>query len=79
MVEPEHVECNAFATIVGTFVCYIMQQGDCNAPATFQHLMMHVFRSMIGYTIHVYLDDIFIYTNTIKEHEVTLGKVFNLL
>src|ERR1700677_3069974 len=25
----------AFATIYGTFISYVMQQGDCNVPSTF--------------------------------------------
>ena len=29
----------AFSTLYGTFVSLVMQQGDCNAPATFQSLM----------------------------------------
>ena len=29
----------AFATILGTFISQVMQQGDCNAPSTFQRLM----------------------------------------
>jgi hypothetical protein len=32
-----------FATIYGTHVSNVMQQGDCNAPANFQCLMMHIF------------------------------------
>jgi hypothetical protein len=32
----EDVDKTAFATITGTYVSHIMQQGDCNAPATFQ-------------------------------------------
>ena len=35
-VEPDDVWKTAFATIFGTFVSQVMQQGDCNAPATFQ-------------------------------------------
>ena len=35
-VEPEHVKKTAFSTIFSTFLSQVMQQGDCNAPATFQ-------------------------------------------
>ena len=34
-VEPSDVWKTAFATIYGTFMSNTMQQGDCNAPATF--------------------------------------------
>jgi hypothetical protein len=35
-VRPTDVDKTAFATIAGTFVSHVVQQGDCNAPATFQ-------------------------------------------
>src|ERR1700690_3517539 len=38
----------AFATIIGTYVSYVMQQGDCNAPATFQRFMIYIFRNEVG-------------------------------
>ena len=44
-VENEDVWKTAFATMLGTFVSHVMQQGDCNAPATFQRLMTWIFRS----------------------------------
>ena len=49
----------AFTTILGTFVSQVMQQGDCNAPSTFQRLMTAIFRDYIGKFVHVYLDDIY--------------------
>jgi len=76
-VQPEDVHKMAFATITGTYVSNIVQQGDCNAPATFQRLMMVVFCDVISRFIHVYLDDIFIYSNSIEEHEWYLKLVFN--
>jgi hypothetical protein len=42
-VEPSNVWKTAFATVYGTFVSHTMQQGDCNAPATFQRLMTIIF------------------------------------
>ena len=69
----------AFATIAGTYISNIMQQGDCNAPVTFQRLMTSIFRDVIGKFLHVYLDDIFIYSNTPEEHEAHLCIVFECL
>ena len=66
----------AFATISGTYVSNVMQQGDCNAPATFQWLMMSIFRDVIGRFLHVYLDNIFIFSNTPEEHKQHLRVVF---
>ena len=42
-MEPKDVWKTVFATIYGTFVSHTMQQGDCNAPATFQWLMTIIF------------------------------------
>ena len=35
-VEPGDVWKSTFATIYGMFMSNVMQQGDCNAPSTFQ-------------------------------------------
>jgi len=69
----------AFNTVIGTFFSRVMQQGDCNAPSTFQRLMTHLFRDIIGIFIHVYLDDLFIYSDTIEEHEQHIGIVMERL
>ena len=42
-IEPEDVNKTAFATVYGTYISHTMQQGDCNAPATFQRIMTMVF------------------------------------
>jgi hypothetical protein len=78
-VRTEDIDKTAFATIAGTFISHIMQQGDCNAPATFQRMMTSIFRDAIGRFMHVYLDDIFIYSNTVEEHEQHLKVVFDRL
>ncbi len=75
-IRPEDVSKTAFATIYGTFVSLVMQQGDCNAPSTFQRLMTSVFCDLIARFVHFYLDDIFIFSLSVKEHERHLGQVF---
>src|ERR1700720_1077149 len=78
-VEPSNVWKMAFVTIYGTFVSHTMQQGDCNAPATFQRLITVIFQEYIGRFVHIYLDDIFVFSNAIEEHEKHLGLVFSKL
>ena len=78
-IEPEDVWKTAFATIYGTYISLVMQQGDCNAPATFQRLMTVIFRDHIGRFVYVYLDDIFIFSDTLEEHELHLRTVFQIL
>lgn len=78
-VEPTDVPKTLFATIMGTYHSNVVQQGDCNAPATFQRLMTAIFRDVIGKFLHVYLDEIFIYSDTVEEHERHLKVVFERL
>ena len=56
-----------------------MQQGDCNAPTTFQQLMTWVFREYIGIFIRVYLDDMFVYLDSLDDHEKHLEIAFRVL
>src|ERR1700722_14009200 len=78
-VERSDVWKTAFATIYGTFVSHTMQQEDCNAPATFQWLMTIIFREYIRRFVHVYLDDMFVFSNSIEEHKRHLGLIFDKL
>ena len=45
-----------------------MQQGDCNAPATFMRLMYDICGNIIGKYVHVYLDDVIIFSDTHEDH-----------
>ena len=49
--------------------------GDCNAPSTFQQLMTTIFQEFLRRFVHVYLDDIFIYSQSIREHIEHIMKV----
>src|SRR5579872_3604786 len=60
-------------------VSLVMQQGDCNASATYQTLMNHIFASHIGVCIYVYLDDIIIFSDSIEEHIKHICTVFDIL
>jgi hypothetical protein len=57
------------STIYGTFTGNVMLIGDCNTLSTFQQFMTELFRDFIGKFLEVYLDDIFIYLNTIEDHQ----------
>ena len=67
-IKPEDVCKTTFLTIFDTFQSRVIQMGDCNAPSTFQQLMTTTFQDYIGKFIHVYLDNIFIFSNSLKEH-----------
>ncbi|SJL14216.1 uncharacterized protein ARMOST_17672 [Armillaria ostoyae] len=78
-VDPAHVERMAVSTPDGNMLSLVMQQGDCNAPATFQAIMNHIFSPYIGRFIDVYLDDIIVYSNTLKDHMEHVKLIIDIL
>lgn len=78
-VKPEHVPRTAVTTPDGNIVSNVVQQGDCNAPATYQALMNHLFSNYIGVFMDVYLDDILIYSDTLEEHVEHVKIVLSIL
>jgi hypothetical protein len=78
-IEDTSIPTTAFSTPWGTYVSLVVQQGDCNAPATFQQLVTFLFRKYIGIWVYVYLDDIFIFSETAEEHEEHLRTTKGIL
>ena len=78
-VVPEDVPLTLFTTPDGTMESLVMQQGDCNAGATYQTLMNHIFASYIGVFMYVYLDDIIIFSDSAKEHVEHIKTIFGIL
>ncbi|KZV86457.1 hypothetical protein EXIGLDRAFT_752800 [Exidia glandulosa HHB12029] len=78
-VKPEHVPRTMFNTPDGTMESLVMQIGDCNAPATYQTLMNHIFAPFIGVFMDVYLDDIIVYSDSPEEHVEHLRAIFAVL
>ena len=72
---PEHVPRTAVTTPDGNMVSLVVQQGDCNAPATHQVLMNYLFSEYIGVFMDVYLGDIIIYSDTLEEHVEHVKKI----
>ena len=66
---------STFSTSRGHYHYNRMPFGLCNAPATFQRVMNEIFHDLIGKTMHVYIDNVTIYTKTFKEHMDTLQEV----
>src|SRR5437660_10526058 len=46
----------------------VMLQGDCNAPATFSRLVSHAMHKFLGTSVYVYLDNIFICSDSRQQH-----------
>jgi len=78
-IVPEDVPKTIFASSLGTYVSNTLQQGDCNGPSLWQRFMTYVFRERIGVEVWVYLDNIYIFTKTLEQHENALGYVYDCL
>ncbi|OBZ62662.1 Retrovirus-related Pol polyprotein from transposon 17.6 [Grifola frondosa] len=78
-IDPEHVERTAMTTPDGNMVSLVLQQGDCNAVATYQTLMNHIFGPYIGVFMDVYLDDIIIYSDSLADHIQHCKTVIDIL
>ena len=72
-------EKTAFIVGNGLYEFNRMPFGLCNAPATFQRLMNHALRSVIGKKALVYLDDVIIYSKTQDEHMKDINEVLELI
>ena len=53
--------------------------GIKSAPPTFQRLMDVALKGMHGTEVFVYLDDIFIHSDTLQEHDTKARRLFNRL
>ena len=66
-------------TRYGSYEFLVMPFGLKNAPTTFCNLMNDVLFDYLDAFVVVYLDDIVVYSQTLKEHEMHLKKVFQQL
>ena len=70
----------AFKMNLGLFEPTVMFFGLCNAPATFQTFMNHIFHDLIAKgVVVVYLDDILIFSDDLEEHRRRIQQVFEIL
>ena len=53
--------------------------GIMSAPATFMRTMNNLFSDLLDRGVVAFMDDILIYSSTIKEHELLLKAVFSRL
>ena len=67
-IDPRDVENSAMATPDGPMLSEVLQQGDCNAPATFQTVMSDLFAPYLGRFVDIYLDDVMVYSDNLEDH-----------
>ena len=66
----------SFTCRYGTFQFTVMPFGLSTAPSTFQRMMNQVFFKLLDRGVLCYLDDLLIYSKTVKEHQRLLDDVF---
>ena len=58
-----------FKTCYGSYEWLVMPFGLTNSPAVFQRFMNDILGDLLDKCIMVYLDDILVYSNNLKEHK----------
>jgi len=62
------IEKTSFSINDGKYELLRMPFGLTNAPRIFQRAMDDIFREQVGYTFHVYMDNVIIFSKTIEQH-----------
>jgi hypothetical protein len=78
-ISPEDISKTAFNTRYGHFEFVVLPYGLCNAPATFQSLMNHIFWTECDDYVIVYVDDIFIFSKNADDHLEHIERVLSHL
>ena len=69
----------AFQTNQGLYEPLVMFFGLTNSPATFQTIMDAIFEDLISEdVVVVYLDNVLIFTKTLKEHQKIVWRVLDI-
>ena len=61
---------------MGLYEYVVMSLGFINAPATFQCIVNQKFQDLLYKCVTVYLGDILVFSDSIKQHLADLQKVF---
>ena len=78
-MHPPDAEKTSFITPRGLYCYNVMPFGLKNAGATYQRLVTKMFRSLLGNTIEVYIDDMLVKSKQRQDHVTHLQQVFDIL
>jgi len=67
-VHPDDVKYNTIKTPFSGFTSQVMMPGEMNAPGIFLRTMEDLFHDEWGKNIWVYIDDIFVFSDSFEEH-----------
>jgi len=67
-VHPDDVKYNTIKTTFGGFTSPVVMQGDMNAAGTFVRTIEDLFHDELGKNIWVYINNIFVFSDTFEEH-----------
>ncbi|BBH02423.1 transposable element gene [Prunus dulcis] len=73
-VQEEDILKMAFKTSYGHYEFLVMPSGLTNAPIAFMDLMNRVFRPYLDHFVIVFIDDILVYSQSLKGHKKHLRK-----
>ena len=65
-IADEDIPKTAFLTRYGLYEWVVMPMGLTNAPATFMRTMNNLFSDMLDSGVAVFLDDILVYSSTVR-------------
>ena len=78
-MHPPDAEKTSFITPRRLYCYNVMPLGLQNAGATYQRLVMKMFRPLLGSTMEVYIDDMLVKSKQRQDHVTHLQQVFDLL
>ena len=78
-IDPDSEKDTTFLCHVGHYRSCVLQQADCNLPATMVRVINEIFRDLIYKDLMIYIDDLIISRKNYKQHVDALRKVLQRL
>ncbi len=78
-MHPDSIPLTAVSTPFGLYEWTVMPQGMKNSPSVHQRRVNDALRDFIGKICHIYLDDIIIWSQSLKEHQEHVKQIMEAL